>query len=833
MKRKNRLLALLLVFVMVLGSTVNVYAADPTSRNITIYRTEGSDVSLSRGSGRGTTPRVGQRLNSGYVVSTGTDSAAYFQLDRDSVVQMDENSQVTVASARRRRLTLTVQSGNALVNVGRQDVGQTVQTRVGNVGLTVRGTMFTIGRGSEDYVEIVMLSGEGEVNGISLPAGSAMVVRDDATVQISDARDLGQRSLFTLRAINANRDYLVRVGTFTQEQLTALPQVMETRTVERQERRAAQAQRNQAEAAAAPAQRVPVPRPGATPAPRPTPRPTPTPEGPMGPQFAPVTGINKTSSLTVTTGAALTLTATVTPSYATNQTITWSVYNAGDTGAVVNANIFTAEAIGTAIVRASVAGGTHGGNFTRNFSIVVTGDDAEITEPPTSEPPITEPPTSEPPTSEPPISEPPISEPPVSEPPISEPPTSEPPTSEPPISEPPTSEPPISEPPTSEPPLTEPPLTEPPISEPPISEPAGTAVQPSGAGTSADPFLISEASHLLWMAERAEYYRNFGGLVGYFLLENNITAPADLVIGGGNWGEFNGYFDGNNYTITINIYLPTTESVGLFSYVASYGVVRNLTVDGSVNGLNSVGGIAGHLSGHIENVLSRADVTGGTSVGGIAGSGEDGFIIRSGATGAVNGNENVGGVIGIMSNDGSILRTFSTGDVTGSADNVGGVVGMLTGSTLQNSYATGNVTGATNVGGLAGNIYNANVRFNYSTSSVTGVNNVGGIIGFHGFVNFSTQSNVALNSSVTATETNNAYVARVIGNNAPGANFISSYAYSGMLVNGNAITENDSDSRDGADITIPLSEFWVYLMWNDVIWNFSGELPTLINVPTP
>jgi hypothetical protein len=86
---------------------------------------------------------------------------------------------------------------------------------------------------------------------------------------------------------------------------------------------------------------------------------------------------------TGTAGTAVTLSGTVNPTDATNQTIAWSLVDAGGTG-VTNAQVatgtFTATAGGTITVRATITNGaTATTNFTDDFEIVITGIKATIT----------------------------------------------------------------------------------------------------------------------------------------------------------------------------------------------------------------------------------------------------------------------------------------------------------------------------------------------------------------------------------------------------------------------------------------------------------------------
>jgi len=85
----------------------------------------------------------------------------------------------------------------------------------------------------------------------------------------------------------------------------------------------------------------------------------------------PVTGITGVPT-TATAGTPLTLTGAVAPSNATNKTITWTVSNAGTTGAIISGNTLSTTAAGTVVVTATIANGVSPGvNFTKDFNISV------------------------------------------------------------------------------------------------------------------------------------------------------------------------------------------------------------------------------------------------------------------------------------------------------------------------------------------------------------------------------------------------------------------------------------------------------------------------------
>jgi len=73
-----------------------------------------------------------------------------------------------------------------------------------------------------------------------------------------------------------------------------------------------------------------------------------------------------------TAGLALTLTGVVTPSNADNQTIIWSVSDAGTTGATITGNTLNTTASGVIIVTATIIDGTAiGVNYTQSFNITI------------------------------------------------------------------------------------------------------------------------------------------------------------------------------------------------------------------------------------------------------------------------------------------------------------------------------------------------------------------------------------------------------------------------------------------------------------------------------
>ena len=97
-------------------------------------------------------------------------------------------------------------------------------------------------------------------------------------------------------------------------------------------------------------------------------------------EIKPVTGITLNAGATAVAGTPITLSAAVEPAGATFKQITWTMVDAGTTGAVVSAaGVFTATAAGTAIVRATISNGKGSGeDYVQNFNITVSATKAFV-----------------------------------------------------------------------------------------------------------------------------------------------------------------------------------------------------------------------------------------------------------------------------------------------------------------------------------------------------------------------------------------------------------------------------------------------------------------------
>ena len=221
--------------------------------------------------------------------------------------------------------------------------------------------------------------------------------------------------------------------------------------------------------------------------------------------------------------------------------------------------------------------------------------------------------------------------------------------------------------------------------------------------------------------------------------------------------RFTATFDGNGHTI-INLNIQRDQDyVGLFGYVGSSGMIRNIglvdntstytgtsdnftyvgglvgrndggtiiasystgNVDGGTGNTDRVGGLVGRNDGTITASYSTGDADGGTGdsdvVGGLVGRNDRGTITASYSTGDADGGTGgldfVGGLVGVNSNGGTITASYSTGDAdggTGNTDVVGGLVGSNALGTITASYSTGDADGGTGIADTVGGLVGAN-----------------------------------------------------------------------------------------------------------------------------
>ncbi len=265
-----------------------------------------------------------------------------------------------------------------------------------------------------------------------------------------------------------------------------------------------------------------------------------------------------------------------------------------------------------------------------------------------------------------------------------------------------------------------------------------TAVPPSaGDGTEEDPYQIASLNQLYWLSKNSDQWDK------HFIQTVNIDASDTEVwddgagfspIGNGTI-NFTGSYNGQEYTISRLFINRMEENIGLFGYIYRSTLFNIGLTNIKIVGRKNVGGLVGfsNASSEINNCFTTGSVSGNGSVGGIAGMINNYSKVSDSYSncsvtyaGGHPWGDIFGGLVG-YNYDSYTTNSFSTGSVNGNS-NIGGLVGYNFGTT-RDCYATGRVEGDNNVGGLIGFNRMGFVRSSYSTGFVKGNSETGGLIG--------------------------------------------------------------------------------------------------------
>ncbi len=231
-----------------------------------------------------------------------------------------------------------------------------------------------------------------------------------------------------------------------------------------------------------------------------------------------------------------------------------------------------------------------------------------------------------------------------------------------------------------------------------------------GSGTEADPYQISSAAELAYLAQlvnssAADTANNNGEKYAslYYELTDYIQLGYSswIPIGTSSADSFTGTLDGNGKVIS-NLTIGTAENpdtthayAGLFGYTSG-ATIQNVGVEDAaiysyIAGTNNIAGsLVGWASG---DTITNCFTTG---------------IISIGTGGGYNA---AGGLVGYALENSSITNSYAAVNISGSGSTTyaGGFAGITqSGSSTSNCYAIGNVmsdSDTANVGGLVGTVW--------------------------------------------------------------------------------------------------------------------------------
>lgn len=268
----------------------------------------------------------------------------------------------------------------------------------------------------------------------------------------------------------------------------------------------------------------------------------------------------------------------------------------------------------------------------------------------------------------------------------------------------------------------------------------GVHADMQGTGTSSDPYQISTKAEL---EKFRDIVNGSNGETKNLSVCGKLTADIDLnneewtPIGNTLSNEYAGTFNGNTKTIKGLAISGTNNSVGLFGRI--YGAtIKNLTVEGSVSGGTSVGGIVGYAHAYnpnfatITGCISNVTVTGASRVGGFVGEASQCNVSNCRNIGDITGtgNDNVGGtggIVGIIDNSTSnvtVSKCFNTGKIV-SVYQAGGIVGLNSSNASSHNWM---ITNCYNTGDIEASVGRAGGITGYNNGKVVNCHNVGKVI---------------------------------------------------------------------------------------------------------
>lgn len=237
------------------------------------------------------------------------------------------------------------------------------------------------------------------------------------------------------------------------------------------------------------------------------------------------------------------------------------------------------------------------------------------------------------------------------------------------------------------------------------------AVQPSGAGTSGDPYLIASLDNLQWMSETSSSWDS------YFRQTADINASATAGWNGGaGWSPvgtlspfdaFTGEYDGNEKTISFLFMNRTTSGKGMFGNTDSANIIDLGLVNCNIQGISSgssVGALVGYAyNSTISRCYSTGTVTGNDDVGGLVGQLLDSTMTNCYSSCSISAAKDVGGLVALVMGTSTVLYSYSTSIVPSTGFVVGGLIAYRQNSnTITDSYWDTEVSGQASSDGGTG-----------------------------------------------------------------------------------------------------------------------------------
>ncbi|MBN1987900.1 MAG: hypothetical protein JW783_00700, partial [Bacteroidales bacterium] len=243
-----------------------------------------------------------------------------------------------------------------------------------------------------------------------------------------------------------------------------------------------------------------------------------------------------------------------------------------------------------------------------------------------------------------------------------------------------------------------------------------TSETPLGEGTVANPYKIQTLDNLNWVSQNSiSWDKHFVQTANIDASETSTWNSGEGWAPIGNSGvSFSGKYDGQNHIIS-NLFInrPLVDNVGLFGITDGCTISNTHLDNANVTGRHATGAVVGALSNwsNLTGCSSSGTVNGNINVGGLVGANSDANIYNSYSAANVTAVLNAGGLVGGHSNSvesgpdgGTIQNCYTAGNVlaTGSSSRAGGITSITRKSYIKNSYATGTINSTGAKGGVVG-----------------------------------------------------------------------------------------------------------------------------------
>ena len=189
----KKLVSFLLILALAFCAALPVLAGETAAAAVVLERAEG-DVAITDEAGLAVSYSEGQRLYSGYTITTAAASYAYLSLDDHKAVKLDSSSRVEVQK-HGRKLELYVSSGNLFFNVKEPlEDDETLLIRTAAMVADIRGTSGWIETLGQDASAAYLFTGELSLHGAAANGTGAwdMTLQSGQQLQFNSTADGGK-----------------------------------------------------------------------------------------------------------------------------------------------------------------------------------------------------------------------------------------------------------------------------------------------------------------------------------------------------------------------------------------------------------------------------------------------------------------------------------------------------------------------------------------------------------------------------------------------------------------------------------------------------------------